>query len=101
MAISGKSCGIPTGFPDKRLPAPMIWLLTGLTWLVTLALTGALTFGAVLLVAGPHAGLLPPGMEAVVIAAGWLFVLVVPVWISHRAWRHLTASRQKGQPSRP
>lgn len=79
----------------------MIWLLTGLTWLTTLALTAALTFGAVLLVAGPHAGLLPAWMEAVVIAAGWLIVLVVPAWTSHRAWRHLTASRQKGQPTRP
>lgn len=75
---------------------PTIWLLTGLVWLVSVLLTAALTFAGVMLVAGPHAGLLPPWLEAPVLAGGWVIILVLPVWISHRTWRRLTHSRHKG-----
>lgn len=68
------------------------WLLTGLVWLAALLPTAAATFAAALLVAGPHAGLLSPWMEAVVLATGWLIVLALPVRVAQHAWRRLTTS---------
>lgn len=73
-------------------------LLTALAWLASLVLVAAITFVLVLLVAGPHAGLLPSWLEAVVLALGWLVVLVVPVLVARRVWRTLDARTGSGDP---
>jgi len=46
-------------------------------------------FVIVIFVAGPHAGLLPAPLEAIVLAAGWLAVLIMPVLAARVAWRRL------------
>jgi len=46
-------------------------------------------FVIALFVAGPHAGLLPAWLEAIVLAAGWLAVLILPALAARAAWRRL------------
>lgn len=58
-------------------------------YLVSLAAIAAVAFFGVMAVAGPHAGWLPEWMEAIVLAAGWMVVLVVPVVAARGVWRRL------------
>ncbi|MES2305177.1 MAG: hypothetical protein V4558_06705 [Gemmatimonadota bacterium] len=62
-------------------------LRTLLVYLLTLIVVAALAFGVVMILAGPHAGLLPARGEVVVLALGWLSVVVVPILAARRAWR--------------
>ena len=77
--------------------------LTGLTYAIALLIVTALTLLIVLVLAGPHAGLLPQPLEIAVIVLGWLSVLVVPVWVARRLWKRLglkasaRASRGQGE----
>lgn len=54
---------------------------------VSLAAVAAVSFLIVLVLAGPHAGLLPSWLEAVVLGLGWLAVLVLPVLVARAVWR--------------
>lgn len=56
-------------------------------YMACLAITAAVAFFSVLLIAGPHAGLLASWLEPVVLAIGWLAVLVVPVLVARAVWR--------------
>jgi len=69
-------------------------LLAALSYLLSLAATAALCFFLVLVVAGPHAGLLPAWLEPVALVAGWLVVLVLPIIIARAVWRRLGGGRQ-------
>lgn len=62
-------------------------LLTAAAYLFTLVIVAAVVFVVVIVLAGPHAGLLPQWLEVVVIGAGWLLVLVVPVLAARWVWR--------------
>lgn len=62
-------------------------VLTLLTYLLSLAGVAGLVFLIVILLAGPHAGLLPAVGEAVVLILGWLAVILLPVWSALRVWR--------------
>lgn len=62
-------------------------LRTLVAWLVTLLLVAAVAFALVIVLAGPHAGLLPHWLEVVVLALGWLCVVVVPALVARRVWR--------------
>lgn len=64
-------------------------LLAIAVYLLALVVIAAAAFFGVMVVAGPHAGLLPQWMEAIVLAAGWIAVLVVPVLAARRVWRRL------------
>ena len=64
-------------------------LLSLLAYAVALVLVAGISFVAVLVLAGPHSGLLPSWLEAVVLGLGWLVVLVVPFLASRRVWRRL------------
>lgn len=64
-------------------------LLTGLAYIVSLALVAVAAFFAVILLAGPHSGLLPEWLKTVVLALGWLAVLVLPVVLARMAWRRM------------
>jgi hypothetical protein len=64
-------------------------MVTAVVYAVSLAVTGAIAAITVLVIAGPHAGLLPAFLEPVVLVLGWAAVLVLPIWISVRIWRHL------------
>jgi membrane protein YdbS with pleckstrin-like domain len=64
-------------------------LLAILVYSGALLLVAAVSFGVVLLLAGPHAGILPGWLESMVLVLGWLAVLVIPILITRRFWRHL------------
>jgi hypothetical protein len=55
-----------------------------LAYLATLALVAGTTFVLALLVAGPHAGLLPGWAGPFLVIAGWLIVIAVPVYLAGR-----------------
>ncbi len=54
--------------------------------LMTLPLVAALSFAVVIVLAGPHSGLLPEWIEVLVLALGWMATLAVPVWVGRRVW---------------
>lgn len=64
-------------------------LLTAIAYLLSLVVIAVLAFYSVLVLAGPHAGLLPGWLEAVVLVLGWLAVLVLPAVVAHRIWRYI------------
>lgn len=49
-------------------------------------------FVVVMVLAGPHAGLLPQPLEVVVLGLGWVSVLMVPVWAARSVWCRLGKS---------
>lgn len=61
--------------------------LATLTYVVSLVAVAVTAFFVVIVVAGPHAGLLPGWLEAVVLALGWIAVLVLPVLAARAVWR--------------
>jgi len=62
-------------------------LLTVATYFASLVVVTAIAFVVVIITAGPHAGLLPQWMEAIILAMGWATVLVAPVVIARKVWR--------------
>jgi hypothetical protein len=60
---------------------------TILTYLLALVVVACVAFVVVIVLAGPHSGLLPFWLEGVVGAAGWLAVLVVPALLARKVWR--------------
>ncbi|HEX5803090.1 MAG TPA: hypothetical protein VFY24_08700, partial [Azospira sp.] len=71
---------------------------TAVAYIVSLAITAAVSFFAVLVLAGPHAGLLPSWLEPVVLGMGWLAVLVVPVLAARVVWHRLGRSEPPNNP---
>jgi hypothetical protein len=67
----------------------MRMLLTLLTFIVSLCLVAVAAFVIVMVLAGPHAGLLPQWLEACLLAAGWVAVIVLPVLAARTVWRKL------------
>lgn len=63
--------------------------LSLLAYLAALVCVAVVCGALVLVVAGPHAGILPGWLEAVVLGLGWLLVLLVPLWVAHQVWRRL------------
>jgi hypothetical protein len=61
-------------------------LLTVLAYLASLAAVAVAAFFGVIVLAGPHGGLLPRSAEPVVLAFGWLAVLLVPAWVARAVW---------------
>jgi len=59
------------------------------TYVVTLVAVASTAFVAVMLVAGPHSGLLPDWAENVVLGLGWLATVVVPFLVARIVWRRL------------
>lgn len=67
----------------------MRFVATAVAYIASLVATAALSFFTVLVLAGPHAGLLPSWLELVVLGFGWLAVLVLPVLAARAVWRRL------------
>jgi hypothetical protein len=63
--------------------------LSAIAALLATAVVAPLSFFVVLVLAGPHAGLLPHPLESVVLAAGWTLLLVVPALVARRTWKRL------------
>lgn len=64
--------------------------LTAFVYLMTLILVGVAAFYFVIILAGPHGGLLPRSFGTVVLVLGWLLVLSVPILVARLAWRRLS-----------
>lgn len=68
-------------------------------YLLSLGVVGVIAFFAVIILAGPHSGLLPSWLEDVVLALGWLAALVVPGIVALRVWRRGAPAVAGGGPS--
>lgn len=78
---------------DHRRAGLSRWIVTALVWCLAVVVVGAAAFFVVLLLAGPHAGLVPPFVETVILAFGWLTVLVLPLLAARAAWRRFPPLR--------
>lgn len=77
-----------------RLRGHMLRIVLSLiAYVVALAAVAVIAFFAVIFLAGPHAGLLPGWLEAVVLGLGWLAVLLLPVLAARAVWRRLGRPR--------
>jgi hypothetical protein len=70
-------------------------LATALAYLLSLVVIAAISLATVLLIAGPHSGMLPSWLEPWVLGLGWLVILFVPALIARSVWRRL------GRPAHP
>jgi hypothetical protein len=70
----------------------MRWLLTILTWIVSTAILGAVSFFAVMIVAGPHSSMLPSPVQPAVLLLGWVIFIGGPFWMARWVWRRAVAS---------
>jgi hypothetical protein len=62
-------------------------LWTIVAYVLSLCIVAPVVFLIVLFLAGPHAGLLPEFVEALILVAGWLSVLLLPIWVARKVWR--------------
>jgi len=60
---------------------------TALAFLASLVLVAAGAFFMVILLAGPHGGVLPTSLHSVTLLLGWACVLVVPLFVARWVWR--------------
>jgi hypothetical protein len=65
-------------------------IATAIAYLLSLAVIAALTIFIVLVIAGPHSGLLPHWLEPVILGLGWLLILVVPALVARKVWQRFT-----------
>ena len=66
------------------------WLLIGLLYLVTLLVTAVVCFYSVIILAGPHGGLLPDAFQPAVLIAAWLILIVLPPVLTSLAAKRLS-----------
>lgn len=72
----------------------MRFVVAALAYLAALAVVAPLVFLAVLVLAGPHADLVPSWLQPPIVVTGWAVILVVPALISRGVWRR---SRRTGR----
>ena len=65
----------------------VIWTLAA--FLLALAITAPALFFGVLIVAGPHSGLLPHFLEVIVLILAWITLIAFPTWIARKIWKRL------------
>ena len=65
----------------------MRWLLTLLTWVITVAVLAPVCFIVTMVLAGPHSSILPSSLQPLVLALGWMAFLVGPVLAARAVWR--------------
>ena len=66
---------------------------TIVTFLAALIVVGTASYFAVLLLAGPHGGLLPQPLQAVTIVLGWVAVVMGPFFAARAVWKRLGRRR--------
>ncbi|MBL8516209.1 MAG: hypothetical protein JNM76_04475 [Betaproteobacteria bacterium] len=64
-------------------------LILAVVFVVTLVLTAVAAFVLVMVLAGPHGGLLPRAFEPIVFIVGWVAVLAIPTATTVWAWRRM------------
>lgn len=68
-------------------------LATVLTYLLSLVVVTCVSFAVGIVLAGPHAGLLPIWLEAAVIGLGFLAILILPVFPARKVCRHFAKKK--------
>lgn len=61
--------------------------VTFASYLGSLVIVAAIAIVLVLILAGPHAGLLPGWAENTVLLLGWVSVVVLPIITARKVWR--------------
>jgi hypothetical protein len=56
-------------------------------YFVALAVISTIAFFAVIFLAGPHGGALPPSAEVYVLSIGWIAVIILPAVIAWLVWK--------------
>jgi hypothetical protein len=69
------------------------YLLALLAFAVTAVVVGPVLFGVVLILAGPHSGLLPAALRGAVLILAWLALAIVPTVVALRVYRRRRQSR--------
>jgi hypothetical protein len=62
-------------------------LATILTYVIAFVLIACSALIVVIVLAGPHAGLLPYWLEVVVVVSGLLATLILPALLARKVWR--------------
>ena len=75
------------------MKTPLRIALTACLYLLSLVVVAAIVFVVVIVLAGPHAGIFPAAIEVVVLALGWMAVLVAPALAGWKVWQRLGRSR--------
>lgn len=73
-------------------------LLTALSYFAALVLVAVVAFFVVIVLAGPHSGLLSQPLEVLVLGLGWIAVLVLPGLIARKVWIRLGKTNQHTKP---
>jgi len=68
-------------------------LATLLATVLALGVTAPTVFFAVMLLAGPHGGVLPSSLHSATLVLGWFVTTVVPALIGRWTWRRLKGSK--------
>jgi hypothetical protein len=68
--------------------------ITILAYALSLVVVAAVAFVVVIVFAGPHSGLLPGWLEAVLLGLGWLAVLILPALAAFAVWRRMGRRQQ-------
>ena len=71
------------------------WAAALLAWLIATVLFGPLAFVLVLLLAGPHGGLLPSWLAPATLLGGWGLALGMPLVVARLAFRRVTRQRTR------
>ncbi len=66
---------------------------TALAWLAATALLAPICCLVVMVLAGPHSDLLPNPLPVLVLALGWLALLIGPVLVARSVWRRIGPPR--------
>ena len=65
-------------------------IITVLTFLVSLTVTGIVVFFLVFFLAGPHGGILPSSFYTATLIFGWLLVVAIPIIVARWVWRRFS-----------
>ena len=65
------------------------WLVAFIVWLATTTLLVPMCFFGVMLLNGPHGGVLPEQFGSVTLLTAWAIVVSFPILLARYAWRHV------------
>ncbi len=68
-----------------------------LVGLLVLVIVAPVVFFGVMLLAGPHGGVLPTALHTVTLVLAWVVAIVVPLLAARRVWRRFAPPRSQGQ----